>query len=391
MGGLRTFIEVIQDFLYRGGNVIAVIAFVIWVMWTLILERILYITTEHRARVREGLAEIETRPDQDSWHTVAIREGIVSRIAQRLRTNIPMIKTLAAVCPLLGLLGTVTGMIVIFDVMAAFGSSSPRSVASGVAQATMTTMAGMVGALSGVFPAALLARRTNAAVANLEQDIVPAAAHPAPFIGTTTLPVRLLVSMALSWVITAVLVFGMQSLIATGKKALTEDYTVYMAEFVRIAREETLETKELKPERPETPDETPETTVTPELESADSMGVEPVVVSAGSAAPDMGLTVAGLSGFEMADADYMPLVKVLPIYPRRAQALGLEGWVLVRFTVTTTGAVKDVVVVESTDKIFEKAAVQAALKFKYKPRVIDGEPVEVTGVLHYIKFGIEED
>ena len=98
----------------------------------------------------------------------------------------------------------------------------------------------------------------------------------------------------------------------------------------------------------------------------------------------------GISGYEMQDGDYLPLVKVAPIYPRRAAARGLSGWVLVIFTVTSSGTVKDVRVLESTDKIFERAAIQAALRFKYRPRVVDGEPVEVTGVKHYIRFEMRE-
>ena len=86
----------------------------------------------------------------------------------------------------------------------------------------------------------------------------------------------------------------------------------------------------------------------------------------------------------------MPLVKVLPIYPRRALLRGEEGWVLLRFTITASGRVKDIEVVESTDSIFERPSIEAAKKFKYQPRIVNGEPVEVTGVLHYVRFGIEE-
>ena len=92
----------------------------------------------------------------------------------------------------------------------------------------------------------------------------------------------------------------------------------------------------------------------------------------------------------LGDGDFLPIVKVAPIYPRRAQTRGLEGQCLIEFTVSTTGTVKDARAVECTSSLFEKASVNAALKFKYKPRVEDGEPQEVTGVQHIITFKLED-
>jgi len=84
------------------------------------------------------------------------------------------------------------------------------------------------------------------------------------------------------------------------------------------------------------------------------------------------------------DGDYLPVVKVEPVYPTRALARRLEGWVIVRFTVTETGSVTDIEVIESSDPLFEGSAVEAAQRFKYRPRIIDGQPIEVRGVLHRI-------
>lgn len=361
-------------------------------MWAMIIERVLYLRTEHRQRVHAAFDELSARPDEGTWSFEAVREGTISQLGQRLQAGIPMIRTLAAVCPLLGLLGTVTGMIVIFDVMAAMGNSSPRAVAGGVAQATMTTMAGMVGALSGVFPAVLLARISSHNISTLRThdavvDLPPTRLPPLPQAA------RLLVSLAMAFVITMLLVYGMQRLIETGEQALTEESRIYMPDFVRIQREESVERKQVKPDKLPPPETSPESTVVPESSESDSANAVSVDFSSGrggSLDSGFSLNVAGVTSFENADADYMPLVKVAPIYPRRAAARGLAGWVLVRFTVTAAGSVKDVKVVESTDPIFERAAVQAALKFKYKPRIVDGEAVEVTGVLHYIRFDVEE-
>ena len=92
-----------------------------------------------------------------------------------------------------------------------------------------------------------------------------------------------------------------------------------------------------------------------------------------------------------ADGDYLPIVKVAPVYPRRAVDRGIEGYVIVQFTVTKTGAVRDPVVVEyHPSTIFNKAALAAALKFKYKPRIVNGEAIEVHGVLNRITFQLED-
>ena len=383
--------ETIRDFLDQGGQVIVIIAWVIFAMWAMIIERVLYLRTEHRQRVQAAFDELSSRPDEGSWSFEAVRAGAISQLGQRLQAGIPMIRTLAAVCPLLGLLGTVTGMIVIFDVMAAMGNSSPRAVAGGVAQATMTTMAGMVGALSGVFPAVLLARISSENINTLRtHDVVIEQTNgrlprlPQVF--------RLFISLAMAFLITMLLVYGMQRLIETGERALSDETRIYMPDFVRIQREESVERKQVKPDKLPPPETSPQNTVVPEATEAEAGAVSVNFSSGRGGSLDSGLAlnVAGLTDFENADADYMPLVKVAPIYPRRAAARGLGGWVLVRFTVTAAGSVKDVEVVESTDPIFERAAVQAALKFKYKPRVVDGETVEVTGVLHYIRFDVEE-
>ena len=92
-----------------------------------------------------------------------------------------------------------------------------------------------------------------------------------------------------------------------------------------------------------------------------------------------------------ADGDYLPIVKVAPVYPRRAVDLGIEGYVIVEFTVTKSGSVKDPVVIEyHPSTIFNKAAIAAALKFKYKPRIVNGEPIEVRGVLNKITFKLTD-
>jgi protein TonB len=96
-------------------------------------------------------------------------------------------------------------------------------------------------------------------------------------------------------------------------------------------------------------------------------------------------------GLAPGDGEYLPIVKVAPIYPSRALSRGIEGYVIVEFTVTKTGSVRDPFVVESDPpNVFDRSAMRAALKFKYKPRMVDGEPVAVSGVQNMITFKIED-
>ncbi len=98
----------------------------------------------------------------------------------------------------------------------------------------------------------------------------------------------------------------------------------------------------------------------------------------------------GPSGVSLPDGDMLPIVKVSPVYPNRAQTRGLEGYVLLEFTVDETGAVRDPRVLESSSAIFDRSALNAVLRFKYKPRVVNGAPVRVEGVLHRLWYELNE-
>ena len=140
----------VRDFIETGGNVLLVIAFVTLVMWALILERIWYFRVGHREEKRRVEREWNARDDHGSGNAHQIRRLLISEVELKLTNGLPLIKTIVAVCPMFGLLGTVTGMIEVFDVMALAGSGSARGMAGGVSKATLPTMAGMVAALSGM-------------------------------------------------------------------------------------------------------------------------------------------------------------------------------------------------------------------------------------------------
>ena len=141
----------VRGFMAAGGDVLWLVAAVLFVMWVLMLERYWYLNwispNEHKAIITSW----DAREDSTSWYAHRIREAWLSQAKQNLNARMLFIKTLVAICPMIGLLGTVTGMISVFDVMAVHGTSNARMMAAGISMATMPTMAGMVAALSGVF------------------------------------------------------------------------------------------------------------------------------------------------------------------------------------------------------------------------------------------------
>ncbi len=163
--------ERITDFLEMGGDVLFWIAILTFVMWALVLERFWYFKTSHKKQVSRVLNAWEARKERVSWNAHQIRRAMISQISQSMNSTLPLIKTLVAICPLMGLLGTVTGMIEVFDVMALTGSGNVRSMASGVSKATIPTMAGMVAALSGIVADAYLNRVARSEQESLENHL----------------------------------------------------------------------------------------------------------------------------------------------------------------------------------------------------------------------------
>lgn len=149
-------IDVIRDFLERGGDVLWLIFFTLVILWSLIIERFMYFKNEFPKDRSQAIETWQSRTDHSSWYAHKIRQQQLSRISTKLKQNISVIKMLVALCPLMGLLGTVTGMIAVFDVMAETGTGNARLMASGISMATIPTMSGMVAALSGLYFGTLL-------------------------------------------------------------------------------------------------------------------------------------------------------------------------------------------------------------------------------------------
>lgn len=199
--------------------------------------------------------------------------------------------------------------------------------------------------------------------------------------------VRFTLSTIFAVLITFSLFWGMQYLIATGANKQGDKIEGHKVEIGEVRDAQEVEQTIRKPDKPEddTPPETPDLDMNTNVDNV-TTGIE-----IGMARVSAEVSIGGTGGFAASDGDYLPIVKVAPIYPRRAQERGLSGYVIVEYTVTKLGTVENVIVIESTSSVFNRAAIKAAQKFKYKPKVVDGKPIDVSGVQHKITFEMSED
>ena len=183
------------------------------------------------------------------------------------------------------------------------------------------------------------------------------------------------------------LFFIMQLLIASGDTSLQDEEAFRILDMVQQIDDSEVLREERKPEKP------PEPEIEPELDIPDVAMLDPSSINVSTATGRVNLDIDLGTGFgAFTDGDYLPIVKVQPLYPRRAQERGISGYVLLEFTVTELGTVEDPVVIESEPKgYFERSAVRAARKFKYKPKVINGEAIRVPGVRNLITFEIADE
>src|SRR6056300_1807044 len=188
--------------------------------------------------------------------------------------------------------------------------------------------------------------------------------------------VRMAIGIILGLVITAGLFWFMQYLIETADRELNEGASGHLIDFVRLKRDESIQRRQLKPKKPPPPDAPPPQPPTPQLDNLNP-NAEKIAISAAPVETD--IEMSGGFSLGVGEGDYLPIVKVAPIYPQRALSRGIEGYCVVQYTVTRQGTTRDPFVIESqcTSGLFHSASLNAALKFKYKPRIMDGEAVEV--------------
>ena len=201
--------------------------------------------------------------------------------------------------------------------------------------------------------------------------------------------IRYLSSILIASIVTFGLFWIMQALVATGNMQLDDTDVGKIVDMIRVDRDEEIIRADRRPERPPEVEDTP-----PDIEMPDLNPNRPNRNGVNFARANVDAT-ANISGSGIGgamDGEYLPIVKVQPIYPRRAQERGIQGYVLIEFTVTETGAVVDPVVIEADPPgYFERAALRAVVKFKYKPKVVNGEPVRVAGVRNIITFELEDE
>lgn len=161
----------LRGFFELGGPVLFGIFATTVVMWILIVERLWYLLAVLPREMRDAELDWKRGPCDGSWYASGIRDLIVSQVSLNTRRNLGFIQTLIQILPLMGLLGTVWGMVQIFENLTLFGTGNARLMASGVSQATIPTMAGLVAALSGLCFSAWLKQHSKHKLEELEDRL----------------------------------------------------------------------------------------------------------------------------------------------------------------------------------------------------------------------------
>lgn len=200
---------------------------------------------------------------------------------------------------------------------------------------------------------------------------------------------RWMIALLIAALATLSVFWMMQGLISSGNSVVNEESFGRLTNFVDVSQDEDVQTKTRKVVKPPVAQEEPEQ---PKMAKPATQNSNDNSFDIGALDISGDLSVdAGLNGASTSDGDYLPIVKVAPQYPRRALKKGIEGYATVEFTVTTLGTVKDPKVIDSKPKhVFDRAAINAAKKFKYKPKVIDGKAQEVKGVRNIIRFELDK-
>jgi protein TonB len=189
-----------------------------------------------------------------------------------------------------------------------------------------------------------------------------------------TATLRAGIAIPAAFVITLALLYLMHFLIASGVPAMTEAIQGASIEFVRVQRDESVQTRDRKP-----PEKPQQTEAPPPPPTAADASANPTGIAVAAMAPTIGTNIdLSRSNIEApSDGDAIPLVRVPPQYPERAATRGIEGWVQLEFTINETGGTEDIRVINADPvEIFDRAAMRALERWRYKPRIEDGRPVK---------------
>lgn len=199
--------------------------------------------------------------------------------------------------------------------------------------------------------------------------------------------IRWLISLALAAGITLGLFYFMQALIATGSQ-LDEQANVVRIVDATMPEIEMEVIREV--ERPEEIEQIEETPPPPDNRNVDMDNMAGLGIDTSGANVDIGLDI-GITGLNATDGEMLPLVNIQPTYPTRAAQRGIEGWCQVSFTVTASGGVENVVVVDAEPRgMFDSSSIRAAERFRFQPRVVNGEAVPVPNVQYVFRYQLEE-
>ncbi len=196
---------------------------------------------------------------------------------------------------------------------------------------------------------------------------------------------RLGISFVSGIVVTFALLWLMQFLIATGRDVIGDKADFRIMDFIRVRQDELVEQKDRKPPKPPEVQDKPPDVPPPQMDSMDPNAPK---VNLSRVGVDIDISMGG-TDFAV-DGEYLPIVRVEPIYPRRAQSRGIEGYCDMEFTVMKTGEVANAVATECSSSVFTNSSVKAVLKWKYKPRVVNGEPIDSPGVRTRLTYKFEE-
>lgn len=189
--------------------------------------------------------------------------------------------------------------------------------------------------------------------------------------------------------VTLLLLALMVSLISIADKSLDKSKRIKLPDIYMPEMEIEVQRLIEKPEKPKVDETPPPDIPEQDFDKIDGNAAVGKVAAPGKIKANLDLDIG--AGLQATDGEYLPIVKIAPQYPRRALSRGIEGYVIVEYTVTKQGTVKDPVIIEAQPAtIFNDAAIKSVLRYKYKPRVVNGEPTEVTGVRTKITFELEE-
>ena len=164
--------DALFEFMQKGGDVLYLIGLLAFLMWFLIFERLWYFNFNHQSTIDVVVQDWSKRSDKKSWNSKAIREMLISQTSSKINLNLTLIKLCVGVAPLLGLFGTITGMMEVFHLLAITGGGDAKAMAGGVSRSTIPAIAGLSVAITGTFASTFLRNKSNREVELLSEHLV---------------------------------------------------------------------------------------------------------------------------------------------------------------------------------------------------------------------------